>query len=122
MKEYVGSRVRVVALVSVVDRDTRLASSLDAGFRYVNHSPTGFEWGYGGSGPAQLAFALLLDQTGNVATAREFYQDFKWRVIAKIQSNCWHLDEEEIEQEIRALQLARNQGVQEGGGAWQSST
>ena len=26
-----------------------------------NHSPTGFEWGYGGSGPAQLALALLLD-------------------------------------------------------------
>jgi hypothetical protein len=26
-----------------------------------NHSPTGFEWGYAGSGPAQLALALLLD-------------------------------------------------------------
>ena len=26
-----------------------------------NHSPDGFEWGYGGSGPAQLALALLLD-------------------------------------------------------------
>ena len=25
----------------------------------VNHSPTGFEWGYGGSGPAQLAVAML---------------------------------------------------------------
>src|SRR5262245_1194599 len=26
-----------------------------------SHSPTGFEWGYGGSGPAQLALALLAD-------------------------------------------------------------
>ena len=26
-----------------------------------NHSPDGFNWGYGGSGPAQLALALLLD-------------------------------------------------------------
>jgi hypothetical protein len=26
-----------------------------------NHSPTGFEWGYRGSGPAQLALALLAD-------------------------------------------------------------
>lgn len=25
------------------------------------HSPTGFEWGFGGSGPAQLALALLAD-------------------------------------------------------------
>jgi len=26
-----------------------------------DHSPSGFEWGYGGSGPAQLALALLAD-------------------------------------------------------------
>src|SRR5262245_55620958 len=26
-----------------------------------NHSPDGFAWGYGGSGPAQLALAILLD-------------------------------------------------------------
>ena len=25
----------------------------------ANHSPTGFSWGYGGSGPAQLALAIL---------------------------------------------------------------
>lgn len=30
----------------------------------VNHSPTGFEWGYGGSGPAQLAFAILCHHLG----------------------------------------------------------
>lgn len=27
----------------------------------VYHSPTGFEWGYGGSGPADLALSLLVD-------------------------------------------------------------
>lgn len=27
----------------------------------MNHSPDGFEYGYGGSGPAQLALALLAD-------------------------------------------------------------
>jgi hypothetical protein len=26
-----------------------------------NHSPDGFNWGYGGSGPAQLALAILAD-------------------------------------------------------------
>ena len=25
----------------------------------IDHSPTGFAWGYEGSGPAQLAWALL---------------------------------------------------------------
>jgi hypothetical protein len=27
----------------------------------VNHSPTGIAWGYGGSGPAQCALAVLID-------------------------------------------------------------
>ncbi len=27
----------------------------------ANHSPDGFSWGYGGSGPAQLALAILAD-------------------------------------------------------------
>ena len=27
----------------------------------VNHSPDGFNWGYLGSGPAQLALAILLE-------------------------------------------------------------
>src|SRR5207302_1533158 len=26
-----------------------------------SHSPDGFEWGYGGSGPADLALAILID-------------------------------------------------------------
>jgi len=29
-----------------------------------NHSPTGFNWGYSGSGPAQLALAILADFYG----------------------------------------------------------
>lgn len=51
-----------------------------------NHSPDGFAWGYGGSGPAQLALALLCDVAG-VEVAREHYQDFKWEVIGKLQQN-----------------------------------
>jgi hypothetical protein len=47
-----------------------------------NHSPTGFAWGYGGSGPAQLALALLLDATGDADLARAHYQTFKRECIA----------------------------------------
>jgi len=56
-----------------------------------NHSPTGFEWSYGGSGPAQLALALLLDVTkdGNVAT--DYHQQFKWEVVAKFSKEGWSL-------------------------------
>ena len=50
----------------------------------VNHSPTGFSWGYGGSGPAQLALAILADATGNDAIAMVYHQKFKWDVIANM--------------------------------------
>lgn len=47
-----------------------------------NHSPDGFSWGYGGSGPAQLALAILLDAYDE-ELAKNLYQDFKWDVIAR---------------------------------------
>lgn len=50
-----------------------------------NHSPDGFEFGYGGSGPAQLALAILLDFTDSVPRALAHYQDFKFAFIAKLQ-------------------------------------
>lgn len=56
----------------------------------VNHSPNGFEWGYGGSGPSQLALAILLDEVDQ-DMALDLYQEFKWRVIAVL-GNEWRLD------------------------------
>lgn len=47
-----------------------------------NHSPDGFAWGYPGSGPAQLALALLLNFT-NKEFAIENYQQFKFEVVAR---------------------------------------
>jgi hypothetical protein len=47
----------------------------------VNHSPDGFAWGYGGSGPAQLALAILLALVGP-ELAVLLYQPFKWQFIA----------------------------------------
>lgn len=48
-----------------------------------NHSPTGFEFGYGVSGPAQLALAILADCCGD-ELAVAYHQPFKWAVIARI--------------------------------------
>lgn len=39
--------------------------SPDQSLRFRNHSPDGFEWSYGGSGPAQLALAILLHAAEN---------------------------------------------------------
>jgi len=50
--------------------------------RVVNHSPDGFSWGYGGSGPAQLALAILLRLIPNEGIAVRLYKEFKRDVIA----------------------------------------
>lgn len=42
-----------------------------------NHSPDGFAWGYAGSGPAQLALAILLAAGAPDDVAARLYQVFK---------------------------------------------
>ena len=49
----------------------------------VRHSPTGPEWGYHGSGPADCARSVLLALTDET-TADAHYQDFKAEVIARL--------------------------------------
>jgi len=51
-----------------------------------NHSPDGFAWGYLGSGPAQLALALLLEAT-NEKEAIKFYQSFKFDIVSDMPEN-----------------------------------
>lgn len=50
-----------------------------------NHSPDGFSWGYGGSGPAQLALAILVYEYGELSPHPEHYQQFKADVIATME-------------------------------------
>lgn len=49
----------------------------------IRHSPTGIEWGYHGSGPADLARSILLAFTDE-STANRMYQRFKAEVIASV--------------------------------------
>lgn len=48
-----------------------------------NHSPDGFNWGYPGSGPAQLALAVMLELY-SLKIAEAGYQKFKWKYIATL--------------------------------------
>ncbi len=47
-----------------------------------NHSPDGFNWGYGGSGPAQLALAVCFKLTRDRDMAVTLHQAFKRDIIA----------------------------------------
>jgi len=68
-----------------------------------NHSPTGFEWGYGGSGPAQLSLALLADHLGNDDEAVTLHQEFKRTVVADLPHRHWTLTSEQIQHTVTAL-------------------
>ena len=53
------------------------------------HSPDGFNWGYGGSGPADLAYAILVDfcdrrrMPENIP--EKYYQEFKETFVVKFE-------------------------------------
>ena len=100
MKQYAGRRGGYAVLVTVDGR--RLNPRLDL----WNHSPTGFEWGYGGSGPAQLALAILADHCGNDQQAFNFHHRFKWAVIAELPRRSWTLTSQEIDQVLQSLREA----------------
>ena len=51
----------------------------------------------GGSGPAQLALAILAEHLGDNRAALNLYQDFKWACIAQIRGANWSLSGEEID-------------------------
>jgi hypothetical protein len=57
-----------------------------------NHSPDGPNWGYGGSGPAQLALALLADVAPDFVAER-LYQRFKFEVVAGLGHDAWTLEQ-----------------------------
>lgn len=60
-----------------------------------NHSPDGFAWGYHGSGPAQLALAILADSVGD-DLAQRYYLDFKTQCIALTPEGDWEIEEAEV--------------------------
>ena len=85
-------------LIIVKDEDGQPHNlGLSASLRVWNHSPGGFEWGYGGSGPAQLALAILLDFTGDEKLASNLHQHFKAEKIATLPGGSWTITGNEIE-------------------------
>jgi hypothetical protein len=97
---YHGRRTKAGCAVTVDGRP------LDPRHDIYNHSPDGFEWGYAGSGPSQLALAMLAyefksiygregdDEIGRKAL--QYYQQFKRDVINGLNDNTWTITSEEI--------------------------
>ena len=76
-KVYSGNQGRYRNSVEVCESGSTRTRPLDLRLDLFNHSPTGFEWGYGGSGPAQLALAILAERLSDDAMAVRLHQAFK---------------------------------------------
>jgi hypothetical protein len=97
MKTYIGKRIGDGRCIVRVREPGKKLRPLRPRLDLFNHSPTGFEWSYGGSGPAQLALALLADVLDDDERAVQLHQPFKRRVIAMLPRNDeWKLDEDDI--------------------------
>lgn len=100
MKTYIGTRGPHGAIVTIHDGDrvTGLHMRLDL----KSHSPSGYEWGYLGSGPAQLALAILADHLGTEnRLAVQLHQLFKMEVIACLQHDAFRLTAHDVSVWVR---------------------
>jgi hypothetical protein len=93
--KYVGTRTPDGCRVVKVE-DGKDPEPLDLRQELWNHSQE-FNWGYGGSGPAQTALAILADATGNDRLAVALHQRMKKEVVAKFPEEGFSLDAAKVQ-------------------------
>lgn len=109
MTYYKGVRNEHEAFVLVFtcEKSKHLPIRLDL----VNHSPDGFNWGYAGSGPAQLALALLAHAIDD-KIALKYHQKFKFLVISMLENNEWFMTKEYIVETIQKISAEEKTNLQ----------
>ena len=95
MATFVG--VRVDGVCHVYRLDPPDCCRLDPAFQVRKHSPCGFEWGYSGSGPSQLALAILFDVISDGEAALLLYQRFKFDVVRTLPRAGFIIETEWVE-------------------------
>jgi hypothetical protein len=105
MSLYQGKRIKQGCIVTVDGRELPPRTDLR------NHSPTGFEWGYGGSGPSQLALAILCWHcASNEQRALSYYPLFKESIIANINADNWKMTSGYIEACLQKFETQEDSG------------
>jgi hypothetical protein len=94
---YKGIRDGASCAVSVDGRP------LDPRLDLRAHSPTGFDWGNGADGSAQLSLALLADHAG-ADVALRLHEDFKAAVVARLPPKRWTLSRDDIDHALAVLE------------------
>lgn len=101
MKLYTGKRTSGNSVVVLADG---VVLSPVASQKLRDHSPDGFEWGYSGSGPSQLALAILLDLYGE-RIAMSYYYDFKQKFIATADQDGFVISSDDVDAWLKKAML-----------------
>jgi len=96
MSTYSGFRNGEVTTVTVDGRPLNLRLDLRA------LSEAGFEWGYVGSGPYQLALAILAEELGE-HRALGNYRSFCENTLARLKQDRWVLEGDQIEMSLQGV-------------------
>lgn len=109
-KKYRGQRIGLGACkFEVVEHRDDRWREINPRYDLRNHSPDGFEWGYGGSGPAQLALALCADALDGYADrALKVYQEFKRVVVETFEGDVIWISQEDIVRTIEEIERRRS--------------
>ncbi|MFQ5783362.1 MAG: DUF6166 domain-containing protein [Alphaproteobacteria bacterium] len=91
MKVYKGVRTPGGCVVTVD------GAPLDPRLDLKRYSDAGFEWGYDGTGPRQLALAILADHLSDDPQALNLFQVFTETVIAELDGDEWTFTDERIQ-------------------------
>lgn len=93
----------------------RARSFTELPLRYpeCRHSPEGFAWGYGGSGPGQLAYALLRNMGYSKAEAARLHHYLKDVLTSRLpQDEPWTMSENVLAMFVwKAKRLAKQEDV-----------
>ena len=127
-KHYIGQRKKDEVFIKVESPES-ISKSLD---HIQLHSPTGMEWGYLGSGPADLALSILVDYFDEGSPTKKelaglepskpviLHQRFKRKFVGGFSKGSWTLTEEEIDAwylgQIGAICLLCRRGMKESDG------
>ncbi|HEX9647424.1 MAG TPA: DUF6166 domain-containing protein [Alphaproteobacteria bacterium] len=97
MKVYSGRRIAGTCEVTVdgVPLDPRLDLRV--------FSAAGFEWGYDGAGPRQLALAIVADHFADVQVALGQHDRFRLNFVVAMRDDSWSLTSREVERALNEV-------------------
>ena len=96
---YKGDRT-IDGVVVTVDGEM-----LNARLQLHTFTDRGFEWGYEGDGPRQVALAILVEHTSDNQRSRDLCEEFMLNVVANF-GNEWEMSSSDIDIALKNITTA----------------